>query len=64
MQMFIEYDSSGVWNFAGNVKLPHTGNITIPMRPRRCDHMRLRLEGRGDVRIFSITRVLERGSDV
>lgn len=64
MQMFIEYDSSGVWNFAGNVKLPHTGNITIPMRPRRCDHMRLRLEGRGDVRIFSITRVLEQGSDV
>lgn len=64
MQLFIEYDSSGVWNFAGNVKLPHTGNVTIPMRPRRCDHMRLRLEGRGDVRIFSITRILEQGSDV
>lgn len=64
MQIFIEYDSSGLWNFAGNVKLPHTGTVTIPVRPRRCDHMRLRLEGRGDIRIFSITRILERGSDV
>ena len=63
MQMYVEYDSSGLWQFAGNVKLPHTGAATIPLRPRRCDHLRLRFEGSGDVKIYSIARVLEQGSD-
>ena len=63
-QMFIEYDSSGVWNYAGDFHLPTTGTVTIPLRPRRCDHMRLRFKGKGDVRFYSIARVLERGSDV
>lgn len=63
MQMYVEYDSSGLWQFAGNVKLPHTGTATIPLRPRRCDHLRLRFEGSGDVKIYSIARILEQGSD-
>ena len=63
MQMYIEYDSSGLWNYAGDVHLPTTGTVTIPLRPRRCDHLRLMFVGRGDVRIFSIARILERGSD-
>lgn len=62
-QMFIEYDSSGLWNFAGNFQLPTTGTVTIPVRPRRCDHMRLMFVGHGDFRMYSIARVLERGSD-
>lgn len=64
MKMFIEYDSSGVWSYAGDFKLPHTGTVTIPVRPRRCDHLRLKFMGSGDVRIYSIARILERGSDV
>ena len=63
-QMFIEYDSSGIWNFAGDFHLPTTGTVTIPVRPRRCDHMRLMFVGHGDFRMYSIARVLERGSDV
>jgi len=63
MQLYIEYDSSGIWTFAGDIHVKETGTITIPVRPRRCDHLRLRFEGRGDVRVFSITRILTRGSD-
>ena len=63
MQMFIEYDSSGLWSYAGDIH-QMTGTITIPIRPRRCDHLRLKFVGRGNVRIFSIARVLGRGSDV
>ena len=63
MQIFFEYDSSGLWEFQQEVKLPVTGAAMIPVRPRRCDHMRMRLEGSGDVRIFSIARILELGSD-
>jgi len=63
MKMYIEYDSSGLWNYAGDVHLPTTGTVTIPLRPRRCDHLRLMFVGRGEVRIYSIARILERGSD-
>lgn len=63
LQLFFEYDSSGLWEFQQEVQLPVTGTAMIPVRPRRCDHMRMRLEGSGDVRIFSITRILELGSD-
>lgn len=62
--MYIEYDSSGLWQFAGNVKVPVTGAVTVPVRPRRCDHFRLRLEGQDDVKIYSIAKILGKGSDV
>lgn len=62
-KIFIEYDSSGVWQYSGTVRMPRAGTMNIPVRPRRCDHMRMRFEGTGDVKIFSIARVLEKGSD-
>jgi hypothetical protein len=37
--------------------------ITVPVIPRRCDHLRLKLTGTGDVKIYSIARILELGSD-
>ena len=68
MKLYIEYDSNGVWTFMGDVVMDSTpsttGSKTIPVRPRRCDHLRIRIEGVGDVRILSITRILEKGSDV
>lgn len=36
---------------------------TIDIIPERCDHYQLRLEGHGDVKIYSITRTLEVGDD-
>lgn len=69
VNIYIEYDSSGVWQYMGNVSLEHTvyestGTITVPVRPRRCDHLRIRFEGIGDVKIFSIAKILGKGSDV
>lgn len=64
LQMFIEYDSSGIWEFSGEVKVHRIDSFVIPVRPRRCDHLRLKIAGEGDVRIFSMARVLESGSDV
>ena len=61
--LFVEYDSSGVWDYAGTIRVRNTGTVNIPVRPRRCDHLRLRIEGSGDVRIYSIARILEKGSD-
>ena len=36
----------------------------LPVKPRRCDHLRFRISGTGAFKLFSIGRVLEAGSDV
>lgn len=64
LKILIEYDSDGVWRPSGEIFFSGTGTVTVPIRPRRCDHMRLRLEGRGYFRLFSIARILEIGSDM
>lgn len=60
----IEYDSSGSWEDQGAVYGPSTGAFIVPVIPRRCDHFRIRLSGCGEIRIFSMARILEQGSDL
>ena len=64
VQLFIEYDSSGIWEFQGELRLNTTGSRPIPVRPKRCDHLRLRIVGKGEVSLFSIARQVDGGSDV
>jgi hypothetical protein len=61
---FIEYDSSGDWEFLFRMDGSTFKSFTIPIRPKRCDHMRLRIEGNGDFKIYSIGKTIEQGSDV
>lgn len=63
IRVFIEYDSSGRWEKQGEIISDRLRTVTLPIRPRRCDHLRIRVEGRGDMKIFSIARILEIGSD-
>ena len=37
--------------------------MSLPLRPRRCRYLALRLEGEGEVQIYSLTRVLERSGE-
>lgn len=62
--LWMEYDSSGEWVESGTVTFHGTGTATVPVRPRRCDHLRLRVTGTGEMKLFSIARNLEVGSDV
>ena len=61
----LQYDSDGVWRSAGGVTAAAagTGHYLFPVRPHRCDHLQLKLSGSGEVRIRSISRILEVGSD-
>ena len=63
----IEYDSSGEWETAG--QLSNTGTerpraMELPLLPLRCDHLRLRISGNGDVRLHALHRYLETGSEL
>ena len=69
LTMYVEYDSSGEWQLAGRIKFKKnakgkTGSQLIPLRPRRCDHLRIKLVGRGPVRLYSMARILSMGSGV
>lgn len=60
---YLEYDSSGRFEYVGEIKGVGTKSFLLPVRPRRCDHFRLKLAGKGGCRIFSITKIFEMGSD-
>lgn len=62
--IYIEYDSDGLWLPAGHIEGTGTKTFMLPLRPRRCDHFRFKIEGEGDVRIFSFAKILEVGSDM
>lgn len=64
LAIYLRYDSDGDWELSGEVALSGTGTVTVPIRPRRCDHLQMRLVGEGEVKIYAITRVLEVGSDM
>lgn len=59
-----QYDSVGDWESLGFITGTDLRSFTIPVRPRRCDHLRLRIEAEGKGMIFSITKTLAHGSDV
>ena len=61
---YIQYDSSGDWEFLFRMDGSTFRSFTIPIRPKRCDHMKLRIEGNGDFKIYSISKTIEQGSDV
>lgn len=60
-----ETDESGavVWHDQGEVAGNGLDAFIFPVIPRRCDHFRLRLEGEGDIRMYSMCKILEQGSD-
>ena len=64
--VYMQYDSDGVWHLQGTMVSDYDmlGSKVIPVRPRRCDHLQIKLEGEGRVRIFSMARILQGGSDV
>ena len=64
LRVSAEYDSSGKFVQLFAINGSGTQAFTLPVRPVRCDHMRLRLEGDGPMKLFSITKTIEHGSDV
>lgn len=61
---YIQYDSNGVWHRRGEMKKNGIKTHLIPIVPVRCDHMKIKIEGKGDVKIISVSKILEEGGDV
>lgn len=64
VRFYIQYDSIGEWIPLYTMRGTALRSFTVPIRPRRCDHLRLRIEGKGDAKIYSIAKTTEQGSAV
>lgn len=61
---YAEYDSSEVWEHLHTMVGTSLRSFAVPIRPKRCDHLRLRIVGQGDAKIYSICKTIEQGSDI
>ncbi|MCR4934928.1 MAG: hypothetical protein K5990_00415 [Oscillospiraceae bacterium] len=52
----VQYDSDGVWQDLIELSAPVRRSCLVPVLPRRCDHYRLRLVGRGLWRLLGLAR--------
>ena len=61
---YIQYDSTNVWEYLFTMDGTTLRSFTVPIRPKRCDHFKLRIEGYGEAKIYSMSKTMEIGSDV
>ena len=64
ISIYAQYDFSDEWECQCVLTSTSLRSFSIPIRPKRCDHMKLRIEGRGNAKIYSITKTIEQGSEL
>ena len=64
VDFYLQYDSSGEWEHKFNMSGKGTKTFTVPIIPKRCDHFKYKLTGKGECKIHSIAKTMEEGSDV
>lgn len=63
-RLYIQYDGVGPWEEKGGMQWQgKTRTYVLPVIPRRCDTLKIRLAGEGDAQIFGISRIMEIGAD-
>ena len=63
VDVYAQYDMSDEWIRQCVFLGTDLRSFSVPIRPRRSDHMKLKLVGSGPAKIYSITKVIEQGSD-
>ncbi|MDY2716255.1 MAG: hypothetical protein SOV28_06310 [Bacteroidaceae bacterium] len=63
-KFYIQYDSQGWWSQIAAINGTTLRSFSFPIRPKRCDHFKLRIVGYGECKIYSISKTIEQGSDM
>ena len=64
VRFYAQYDFSDAWESLFALRSDNLRSFSLPIRPKRCDHMKLRIEGEGMAKIYSITKTIEQGSEL
>lgn len=60
----LQYDKDGVWEQKFMLSPCRLRVFTVPIIPRRCDTMRIRISGKGGFKLYNITKTIEQGSEL
>lgn len=63
VEFFLQYDSCGEWEHKFSMSGTGTKSYSIPIVPKRCDHFKYKIMGKGGCKIHSVTKSIEEGSD-
>lgn len=64
LEIYAQYDREEAWVKLGQVYGTDLRSFSLPVRPRRCDQLRLKLQGTGMCKLYSITKTLGKGSEL
>lgn len=62
MRLWIKYDEK-IYEFIGERRGQDLRTFVLPVIPKRCDHIRFKITGKGDVQVYDISRIMEVGGD-
>jgi hypothetical protein len=63
-EFYIQYELNDDWEYICTMTGTSLRSFSVPIRPKRCDHMKLKIVGKGDAKIYSITKTIEQGSEL
>ena len=61
---YIQYDHGDEWEHICTLTGISLRSFSVPVRTKRCDHMKLKIVGKGEAKIYSITKTIEQGSEL
>lgn len=64
VRIYAQYDFSENWELVCSLNSTNMRSFSIPIRPKRCDNLRLRIEGMGMAKVYAITKTFEKGSEL
>ena len=64
VNFYAQYDFCEDWEPLLTLRGTNLRSFSIPIRPKRCDTMKLRIKGIGMVKIYSITKTITQGSEL
>ncbi len=64
LSVWFEFDSNKEWVKQIDTAFDKTGSLILPFITPRCDHLRIKIQGKGDVKIYSVSRKIESGSEL
>ena len=64
IKLEMQYDSDGTWITIFERGYSRKASFTVPIIPMRCDHLRMRISGKGRSCIYAVSKEIEKGSEL
>lgn len=63
MKLWIKYNENPLYELMGERRGNEMRTFILPVIPKRCDHLRFKITGHGDMKVYDLSRIMEVGGD-